>query len=421
LPTVHLSSAEPLLSDILASISVVDTAMTPVLRQVVISTNDAHGGPGVRDIQLLVEFDSATAQAPPGWSWQDLDGDSLTRMQPKAFRGALASWADERAHGWAELRPPWSRPGWLAQARTWMVEQMQADGRAAVGSPRQHQLWGLSVVLRASSADGDVFFKCSPPLFRREAVLTQALAQRMPGLVPEVIAVDAARGWLLMRDLGAPELGDQDEVLWHEGLVAHAGIQRSWLGRADELGGLGVPARSLLDLATQVEEMTQDAALLQRMSSELRAEWLAAAPTLVESCQRLDQIGPGPTLVHGDLHPWNVVRGAEGVRVFDWTDAAVSHPFVDLATYVFRTEDVSRRRRLVDAYLDAWSADLSAELLQESATLGVVVGTLYQVQTYRTLLPTVMRQGADDDLAGADVDWIRRTLSRLQMGLQSPR
>ena len=76
---------------------------------------------------------------------------------------------------------------------------------------------------------------------------------------------------------------------------------------------------------------------------------------------------------------------------------------------------------MIDAYLDAWSADLPAELLREAATLGVVVGTLYQVQTYRTLLPTVMRRGADDDLAGADVDWIRRTLSRLQMGLESPR
>ena len=277
------------------------------------------------------------------------------------------------------------------------------------------------MVLRASSAEGDVFFKCSPPFFRREATVTQALARRMPGRVPEVIAVDSARGWLLMRDLDAPELGDQDEEHWHEGLVAHADIQRTWLGRADELADLGVPARSLLDLASHVKEISEDHALLQRMSSELRIEWMAAAPALVELCRRLDQIGPGPTLVHGDLHPWNVVRGAAGVRVFDWTDAAVSHPFVDLATYVFRTKDVSLRRRLVDAYLDAWSGDLSVELLQEAATLGVVVGTLYQVQTYLTLLPTLMRRGGDDDLAGADIDWIGRTLLRMQMGLESPR
>ena len=102
----------------------------------------------------------------------------------------MASWARERAEGWSPLRPQWSHPGWFARASTWMVEQMAADGRPVVGAPRHHQLWGLSVLLRASSADGDVFFKCSADAFRHEAVVTQALAERMPELVPEVIAVD---------------------------------------------------------------------------------------------------------------------------------------------------------------------------------------------------------------------------------------
>jgi hypothetical protein len=368
-----------------------------------------------------VEFDSAAEEPPPGWAWQDLDAAVLARLQPETFREAVASWTEERAHGWSSLRPAWSRPGWLARASGWMVEQMRLDGRPALEPPRQHQLWGLSVILRATSADGDVFLKCSPEIFRREAVLTQALAERMPGLVPDVIAVDDTEGWLLMRDLGAAELGDQAESSWHEGLVTHAGIQRSWLGRADELVELGVPARSLPDLAAQVEAMTEDVALLQRMTPELRDRWLTAAPALAEACLRLDRLGPGPTLVHGDLHPWNVVLGPGVVRVFDWTDAAVSHPFVDLATYVFRTQDTALRRRLVDAYLDAWATDLSPDALHEAADLAVVVGTLYQVQTYRTLLPTVTRDGADDDLAGADLDWIRRSLSRLHQGLESPR
>ena len=256
--------------------------------------------------------------------------------------------------------------------------------------------------------------------FRHEAVATQALAELMPDLVPEVIAVDGARGWMLMRDLGAAELGDQDESLWHEGVVAHAGIQQSWLGRTDELVALGLPVRSLTDLAAQVEAMTEDTVLLGRMPPDLRERWLATAPTLVESCRRLDEIGPGPTLVHGDFHPWNVAFGPATTRVFDWTDAAVSHPFVDLATYVFRTQDVAVRRRLVDAYVGAWSTVGSEASLREAAALGLVVGALYQVQTYRALLPTLMGNGADDGLAGADLDWINRSLTRHEHGLDSP-
>lgn len=225
---------------------------------------------------------------------------------------------------------------------------------------------------------------------------------------------------MLMGDLGAVELGDQDEALWHEGLVAVAGIHRLWLGRTAELVGLGLPVRSLTDLATQVEEMSDDTSLLERLSPDVRASWRAAAPTMAESCRRLDELGPGPTLVHGDLHPWNVVLGADGVRVFDWTDAAVSHPFVDLAAYVFRSSDVSVRNRLVDAYLAAWSTEVSPATLREAGTLGLVVGTLYEVQTYRALLPTLLGNGADDDLAGSDLHSIRRALARHRLGLESP-
>ena len=314
-------------------------------------TEDGENG----ELSLMVEFDAGTTEPPAGWTWQDLDAEVIARLEPETSRAAVASWARERAEGWSPLRPQWSHPGWFARASTWMVDQMAADGRPVVGAPRQHQLWDLSVVLRASSADGNVFFKCSAELFRHEAVVTQALAKLMPDLVPEVIAVDDAQGWMLMRDLGAAELGDQDESLWHEGVVAHAGIQQSWLGRTDELVALGLPVRSLTDLAAQVEAMTDDTVLMGRMSPDLRERWLATAPTLVESCRRLNEIGPGPTLVHGDFHPWNVVFGPGTTRVFDWTDAAVSHPFVDLATYVFRTRDVSVRRRLVDAYVGAWS------------------------------------------------------------------
>ena len=78
------------------------------------------------------------------------------------------------------------------------------------------------------------------------------------------------------------------------------------------------------------------------------------------------------------------------------------------------------RRDLVDAYVAAWSTGGSDETLREAAALGLVVGALYQVQSYRALLPTLMRNGADDDLADADLDWINRSLTRHEHGVESP-
>jgi aminoglycoside phosphotransferase (APT) family kinase protein len=424
LPTVWLANPEPLVSEILAAVDVVSSEKTVVLRQVMTSSSSAGDSASseLDEVTLLVECDagSVAAQPPSGWTWLDLDEQGSARLEPETSQAAVASWVRERAEGWSPLRPPWSRPGWFARASAWMVERMAAAGLTAVGAPRQHQLWGLSVLLRAPSAEGDVFLKCSADVLRREAAVTQALSRLMPGVTPEVIAIDERQGWMLMRDLGARELGEQAQSLWSQGVVAHAAIQQSMCSRTRELARLGLPVRSLADLAASVEEMRQDPELLERMPAELRKRWLATSPTLVKSCLRLDAIGPGPSLVHGDFHPWNVVHGPRTTRIFDWSDAAVSHPFLDLATYVFRTADISARHSLVDAYVAAWSTGEPKESLREAAALGLVVGALYQVQTYRALLPTLMANGADDDLADADLDWINRTLTRQEQGLHSP-
>jgi hypothetical protein len=72
-------------------------------------------------------------------------------------------------------------------------------------------------------------------------------------------------------------------------------------------------------------------------------------------------------------------------------------------TYVFRTNDQAVRRRLIDAHVSAWSTVGSEQSLREAVGLGLVVGARYQVQSYRALLPTLMGNGADDGLAGADL------------------
>jgi aminoglycoside phosphotransferase (APT) family kinase protein len=138
---------------------------------------------------------------------------------------------------------------------------------------------------------------------------------------------------------------------------------------------------------------------------------------MAEACLTLDRIGPGPSLVHGDFHPWNVAAGTAGTRIFDWTDAAVGHPFLDLVTYIMRTGDPARRHQLLQRYLGLWSRHLSSRDLQAAGQLALVVGALYQAHTYWQLIPTVM----PDDLAqlrDGDVQWLRRALDRLDHGIQ---
>ena len=244
--------------------------------------------------------------------------------------------------------------------------------------------------------------------------MTAALAAQSPGLLPEVIGVDERRGWLLMADFGDRTLGDNPPGQWHRALPTYAALQQVWLDRASHLTELGARNRPLTELADRVAATGDDDVLMAKLDPELRERWLAAAPTLAEQCRRLSAIGPPDTLVHGDLHPWNVTADHVGMRFFDWTDAAVSHPFVDLATFIPRSDDPSLRRQMWDAYIDSWRDHLTAAELDEAARLALVVGMLYQLETYRLLVPALM---PGNPLAGADVSCLSRSLAWHESGL----
>ncbi len=280
------------------------------------------------------------------------------------------------------------------------------------GPPEVVQLWGISAVLRADSPGGAAYLKCSTDLFRHEAVLTRALAASMPDVLPDVIAVEPDEGWLLMRDMGGALLGDVPVEQWAAALRAYVPLQQQWLGKGDELVGHGAFVRPLSDLAPAVARWSEDDELLRRLGPELRERWLRLVPRLVDACWRLAEVGPSPTLVHGDLHAWNVVRADGGFRYFDWTDAALSHPFVDLAPFVPRIPSSAVRHAAYDAYLAGWADHLSPALLQEAGRMGLVVGCLYVTQTYLKGLPTLM-PGDAGPLAGADIDWLGKTLDAL--------
>jgi hypothetical protein len=293
-----------------------------------------------------------------------------------------------------------------------MLEQMDTNGLHDAEPATLVHMWGVSVVLSSRSPDGRAFLKCSCSIFRQEGGLTALLAERTPDLVPEVLAVDHNEGWLLMRDLAGTGLGARPPQDWAAGLTAHATLQHAWQGRTGPLLDAGAPVRPLDELAAWVRGLSGDDDLMHRLGPDLRAAWDAACPALADSCLRLAEIGPPMTLVHGDLHPWNVSVDDSGVRIFDWTDAAVSHPFVDLVTYVLRAPDEATRRALLDGYLARWTDQLAPAQLRQAGELALVAGSLYQVRTYRTLLASLL---PDDrgSMRDGDVSWVRRSLRRL--------
>jgi aminoglycoside phosphotransferase (APT) family kinase protein len=104
--------------------------------------------------------------------------------------------------------------------------------------------------------------------------------------------------------------------------------------------------------------------------------------------------------------------------VIDWSDSAIGHPFMDLATWLNRVEDPAARRPMLDAWLDAWADAGPRPVLQEAARLALVVGALHQVESYRRIVAS-LEPDADWGLAGGGPGYARWALAWLDDGLDA--
>jgi Ser/Thr protein kinase RdoA (MazF antagonist) len=163
-----------------------------------------------------------------------------------------------------------------------------------------------------------------------------------------------------------------------------------------------------------------DGATMAGLGKALAVAYAGAMPRLTDACAQLESLGLGVSVVHGDFHPWNVAAHDNGCVVFDWSDAAIGHPFMDLIPYILHSRDIGLRRAMVGAYLACWADVASPERLREAVRLALPLGCLYQVVSYRGLFAGL---NPDDraDMHGADIDWLEQTLLVLDQGIEAPR
>lgn len=126
---------------------------------------------------------------------------------------------------------------------------------------------------------------------------------------------------------------------------------------------------------------------------------------------RLAACGIPETLLHGDFHSANVMHNAGRLRIVDWTDGCVSHPFFDLATYV-REED-GGRPALIDAYIDAWSDAGPRDGLKDALGLSEPLACLHHAVSYERILDAI-EPGWRHEIGGATQRWLRRFLALTQ-------
>jgi aminoglycoside phosphotransferase (APT) family kinase protein len=127
-------------------------------------------------------------------------------------------------------------------------------------------------------------------------------------------------------------------------------------------------------------------------------------------------LGIPDTLVHGDLHAGNIgLRGGRSV-FFDWTDACVAQPFLDLVTFLDESEVLDAtpgaRDRLRAAYLEEWHGVATGDALVRSAALAEPIGMLHQAVSYQHML-SALEEPTRSAMGWGLTYWVPRLLDRL--------
>lgn len=196
-----------------------------------------------------------------------------------------------------------------------------------------------SIVIAVPTDRGRVWAKANARQFAFEAGLLTLLARVTPEYVLHPIAVDLERGWFLtadggqVLDAGGPPREDQ----WVALLTEYADLQAAVAPHVEQLLALG-----LLDM-TPGTIVGWYRRVLDRVRSEPTvschfspAQLLALdglVPVTDALARELADSAVPISVEHNDLHTDNVFRGdigTAGLRIFDWADAVVTHPFVGL-------------------------------------------------------------------------------------------
>ena len=159
-------------------------------------------------------------------------------------------------------RLPWHDPDWMKQAHDWIYAETRRQSIRITGDIEQPHLYPWSTVLIVPTADGRLFFKATAPETIYEAALTKQLGEWIPESMPELVAVDPVKGWMLMRD-GGEQLRQsirptKDLKPWVPVIRRYAEVQIALVEQVPEILALGIPDYRLAALPSLYSDLLAD-------------------------------------------------------------------------------------------------------------------------------------------------------------------
>lgn len=281
-----------------------------------------------------------------------------------------------------KFKPPWRDLQWRADVEAWIHQAASAHGIRVAGAIESIHERAWSTMLRMPTTNGAIFFKAGGPTQSFEPELLGFLVAHFGQDTLPLIASDPARGWSLLPDGGTTlrqATSDRADLsAWQIILHRYAQMQIEIVRLQAQLRSTGVPELPSSSLIGYLHKILGDDSLklIGNDEDHLTANELHClqdlTPRVTEMFAELDSFGIPLSLEHGDLHDANIFFREGFYRVYDWGDAAYTHPFFTLLIPIRHLADklsVSEydpHRKLLairDAYLEPWQSGFARDKL----------------------------------------------------------
>ena len=309
--------------------------------------------------------------------------------------------------------PAWSHIGWYDTAIAWIRQHITTDEPIV-----QFHLRPTAHVIKA----GDTYFKALTGIHAFEPAVTAYLAQHFPHLIPEVIAIDQDRQWMLQRDGGVSlrslTKSTADLAIWEPMLRAFAQLQIEAVSHLDALIELGLEDRRLNRVPQLFDTLANDPNLLddshpEGIPADEREAIKNGGDEVRAFCDELASYNIPESIRHDDFHANNIMVNGDKYGVIDWGESYAGHPFGSLymalryAAYLCDVEDNDPAiLQLRDVYLQKWTDYEPMARLIEVYELASRMQQLSRALTWDAALSSISPDLRAED-EGATEYWLR--------------
>lgn len=283
--------------------------------------------------------------------------DTLSASEASVVSQMLAGKQDDRG--------PFSRFGWIKEAKSWIRESLH-DSSLEFTSIRQLNASGTFALLRFEASTGIAYWlKAVGAPNTQEFSTTSYLAAECPEYLPRIVAMRSDWNAWVMEEFGA-SLHSSDSLSEFETAARRmASLQIRLIGKSKELLQAHFADHRIQRLDSQIDDLIAYLEEAMGRQSSTKAPVLSPArlqeigTLLHRACAAMEDLDIPDSVMHSDISPGSILGDGTQCVFTDWCEAYVGNPFItleQLCVHIARkTNDPKTWREcLIGAYRSSW-------------------------------------------------------------------